>query len=338
MPVGYVVTGAEGFIGSHLVEYLLKSDPGCKVVALAQYQSDGSIGWLSSVGANRNLFVMRGDIRDTTCIRSAVFSAADDANNGVYLFNLAALVSVPFSNRMPSVYWEVNASAVLSMLTAVWGALRGFIQVSTSEVFNGLGSPYPHDALPSPVSLYGASKAAAEMLIRGFAGSNHGGMIRAVRLFNTFGPRQFPRAIIPKMIREALRVKADAGYRPRFGDPMAMRAFIPVENSCRALLQSSLVSTRSVVLQFGGNAEAIAMRDLWKLICEVMKIDPATAIWLCKEHMRDGFHVPCLQGQTSPELRNCDMRDPLVEGSEALGRMIDWVERHPHYASPEDYQ
>lgn len=328
----FIVTGADGFIGSHLVERLLAAPDTEQVVATALYQPDGSIGWLAEI-KNPKLKVLRGDIRDQAFLRRCVL--AYPTQSPITFYNLAAWVSVPKSLEMPHAYWETNATGVLTILSTLWGAIAQFIQVSTSEVFDGEGSPYAPDSPLCPVSPYGASKAAAEMLCRAWRGTTNDA-VKVLRIFNTFGPRQYPRAIIPKMLREALRLQEDPSWQPSFGDGTAVRSFIPVHMTCEALIGAAAINAG--VLQYGGGMEPITIRALWTMICRLVGVEAGRAVWMHSDHLRAGFEVPHLKGITSPQLAGLDAKEPLKEFEAALLKMLEWMRAHPVYCSPTDYQ
>jgi nucleoside-diphosphate-sugar epimerase len=174
------------------------------------------------------------------------------------------------------------------------------------------------------------------MICRGFTGTG-ASKIKVVRLFNTFGPRQYPRAVIPKMAREALKCLKDPGHRPRFGDPAASRAFIPVSFSVRALFAARLLPLNPIS-QYGGGAPAISISETWKTIAEVLGVDPGRAVWRCTELMRSSYTVKSLQGESSEALKAFDMVSPIDAMSVALGQLLEWVEAHPNYCADGEYQ
>lgn len=322
-----IVLGANGFIGSHLTERLLALHPGTSVVGVASYHSDGKHGWLDVIPKTPRLVLRRGDITDQTFLKSLAPNTPD-----TLIYNLAAHISVPGSLDLPERYWDTNATAVLKLLLLYDQA--SVVQVSTSEVFAGMSaadSAYKLDSALDPVSWYGAAKAASEMLVRASNRPNH----VFVRLFNTFGPRQFPRAVIPHMIREALAVRDGKKTCADLGDPNTMRGFHYVADVANALASLS-------TCQFQGNmqwasASPMTMQVLWELICGNVGIPAASAIWN-KNQRPDRVKVQALFGEVStcPDgVRALLGRTAFVQ---ALRETQSWLEQNPDYAATGYYQ
>ena len=193
-----LVTGADGFIGSHLVEALVRN--GVDVRAFVLYNSFNSWGWLDSAAADvkKSIEVVAGDIRDPHCVRSAMDSCEA-------VIHLAALIAIPYSYHAPSSYVETNISGTLNLLTAARDLNVGhFIHTSTSEVY-GTAQRVPIDE-EHPLqgqSPYAATKIGADQMALAFYRS-FGLPVSVIRPFNTFGPRQSARAVIPTVITQAL--------------------------------------------------------------------------------------------------------------------------------------
>jgi NAD dependent epimerase/dehydratase len=192
-----VVTGAGGFIGSHLAERLLAL--GARVTAFIRYNSRNDAGFLDAVAPKtKELKIIRGDIRDPGAVRSALEGA--DA-----VFHLAALVGIPYSYVHPIEVFDVNAKGTLNVLAASRDlALQRVIVASTSEVYGtALYVPIDEKHPKQPLSPYSASKISADAMALSF----HAAFelpVTVVRPFNTYGPRQSDRAIIPTIISQAL--------------------------------------------------------------------------------------------------------------------------------------
>jgi len=195
------VTGSEGFIGSHLVEGLVKKK--FKVKALIQYNSFNSYGWIDTFDEKlkKKIEVVLGDIRDKEFIEKAV--------KGVdVIINLAALISIPYSYIASRSYIDTNVNGLLNLLNASLSKnIKQFIQISTSEVY---GTPKKVPILETDQlnaqSPYAATKIAADQLALSF-NKSFGLPVSIIRPFNTFGPRQSTRAIIPTIITQALTKK-----------------------------------------------------------------------------------------------------------------------------------
>jgi UDP-glucose 4-epimerase len=193
-----LVTGADGFIGSHLVERLAAD--GARVRAFCLYNSRGSAGWLDEAdpAIRAGLDIRLGDIRDARFVEAAT--------DGVeVVFHLAALIAIPYSYVAAESFVDTNVRGTLNVLEAARRAgVRRLVQTSTSEVY---GTP---DQLPirethplNAQSPYAASKVAADQLALAFHRS-YGLPVVVLRPFNTFGPRQSERAVLPTMLRQLL--------------------------------------------------------------------------------------------------------------------------------------
>lgn len=218
-----VVTGADGFIGSHLTEALLAE--GCNVTALAQYNSFNNWGWLEGID-HPSLRVVTGDVRDPNFCRTLV-EGADT------VFHLAALIAIPYSYVAPDSYVDTNVKGTLNICQASRDAGVGRLLVtSTSEVY-GTAKYVPIDESHprQPQSPYSASKIGADALAMSF----HNAFdlnVSIVRPFNTYGPRQSARAIIPTIIAQIA-----AGVRDiKVGDLSPTRDFNYVADTCRGFI------------------------------------------------------------------------------------------------------
>ena len=188
-----LVTGADGFIGSHLTQALL--DEGCEVRALAQYNSFNNWGWLEDV-RHPGLEVVTGDVRDPNYCRHIV--------KGVdTVFHLAALIAIPYSYVAPDSYVDTNVKGTLNICQAVRDeGTERLLVTSTSEVY-GTARYVPIDERhpKQPQSPYSASKIGADAIALSFHNA-FGTPVTVVRPFNTYGPRQSARAIIPTIITQ----------------------------------------------------------------------------------------------------------------------------------------
>ena len=190
-----LITGSEGFIGSNLVEFLLKKN--FKLKCLILYNSNNHYGWLEHI-KHKNLETIMGDIRDNNFI--------DKITNDVgTIINLAALITIPYSYVSPKSYLDTNLTGVLNLLEVCTKKKIKLIHTSTSEVYgSALQIPIKEDHRIYSQSPYAASKTAADQLCISFYSSFKTKVI-LLRPFNTFGPRQSPRAIIPNIILQALK-------------------------------------------------------------------------------------------------------------------------------------
>lgn len=188
-----LVTGADGFIGSHLVELLLEK--GCDVRALSQYNSFNNWGWLEGM-SDPHLEIVSGDVRDSAFCRHIV----KDVDT---VYHLAALIAIPYSYLAPDSYVDTNISGTLNICQASLDAgVDRLVVTSTSEVYGtALQVPIPETHPRQPQSPYSATKIGADAIAMSFYNSFDLPLVIA-RPFNTYGPRQSARAIIPTIITQ----------------------------------------------------------------------------------------------------------------------------------------
>lgn len=231
-----LVTGADGFIGSHLTELLLRNGYG--VTALAQYNSFGTVGWLQGLH-HPNLKVVSGDIRDAAFCRHI-------AQGQQQIFHLAALIAIPYSYVAPESYVDTNVGGTLNILQAARGAgVERILVTSTSEVY-GTARYVPIDEKHErqPQSPYSATKIGADALARSFYLSMDTPVV-IVRPFNTYGPRQSARAIIPALITQMA-----AGRQViKVGDLTPTRDFNYVADTARGFMAIAQAPLEKVVGQ-----------------------------------------------------------------------------------------
>ncbi|MBN2452645.1 MAG: SDR family NAD(P)-dependent oxidoreductase [Candidatus Omnitrophica bacterium] len=198
-----LVTGAEGFIGSHLVEKLLEE--GCKVRAFVLYNSFNSLGWLDSFPKEKmkKIDIALGDVRDSDNVRVA-------ARGTDIIFHLAALIGIPFSYHSPESYVDTNIKGTLNVLQAAKDiGVKNVLVTSTSETYGTARyAPMDEKHPRQGQSPYSATKIAADAIAESFYRS-FGLPVTIVRPFNTYGPRQSARAVIPTIITQLLSGRRD---------------------------------------------------------------------------------------------------------------------------------
>jgi len=261
-----LVTGADGFIGSHLVERLVSH--GVTVRALAQYNSLNSWGWLDELPSLDTVDVVSGDIRDPHFCQ-ALMRDID------VVFHLAALIPIPYSYTAPDSYVDTNVKGTLNLCQAarVQG-IQKFIHTSTSEVY-GTAQYVPIDEKHPlvPQSPYSATKIAADSLALSFFYSFRLPLVVA-RPFNTYGPRQSARAVIPAIISQLASGIQDV----RLGDLTTTRDFTFVEDTCRGLMAiAELDGGLGEIFNIGSNSE-ISIGDLFDLIARSMGLAAAIPV------------------------------------------------------------
>jgi dTDP-glucose 4,6-dehydratase len=191
-----LVTGAGGFIGSHLTERMVEL--GADVRALVHYNALGSCGWLDSSATRDQIEVIAADVRDRDSIAAAV-SGVDT------VFHLAALIAIPYSYRAPQSYVAANIEGTINVLSAARDEeVRRMVHTSTSEVYGSARYVPIDEGHPlQGQSPYAASKIGADMMVQAFNASFAVPVV-TVRPFNTFGPRQSTRAVVPTIITQCL--------------------------------------------------------------------------------------------------------------------------------------
>jgi NAD dependent epimerase/dehydratase len=255
-----LVTGADGFIGSHLTEYLLSK--GYDVRAFVYYNSFGSWGWLDHVPKyiKDNLDVFSGDIRDPHGVKNALKGCS-------VVMHLAALIGIPYSYHSPDAYVDTNIRGTLNIVQAARELdVEKIVHTSTSEVY-GTAQFIPITEL-HPLqgqSPYSASKIGADQIAMSFY-SSFGIPVSIIRPFNTFGPRQSARAIIPTVITQIAN-----GHRLiKLGALHPTRDFTYVQDTVRGF-EAMAVADKAVgeIINIGSNYE-ISMQNTAQLIAEVM--------------------------------------------------------------------
>jgi NAD dependent epimerase/dehydratase len=259
--VKILVTGADGFIGSHLAEALVNRS--AKVTALCFYNSFDKYGWLDdlSESARAKLTIRRGDIRDAAFVRRI-------ARGQDIIFHLAALIAIPYSYLAAQSYVETNVVGTLNLLEAARESGVGrVIHTSTSEVYGtALTLPIAEDHPLQGQSPYSASKIGADMMAEAFARS-FDLPVAILRPFNTYGPRQSERAVIPTVMRQALDPSCAT---IRIGDASTVRDFTFVDDAVAAFLAVGLAEN----IDFGraynaGSEKAVSIAEIINLVLDL---------------------------------------------------------------------
>jgi NAD dependent epimerase/dehydratase len=256
-----LVTGADGFIGSHLTEFLVKN--GWYVLALAQYNSFNNWGWLEDIACLDSVEVISGDVRDPHFCKHITRSVDT-------VFHLAALIGIPYSYVAPDTYVATNVTGTLNICQAAKeNGVQRVIHTSTSEVY-GTAQYVPIDEKHplQPQSPYSASKIAADSMAMSFYNA-FDLPVTIARPFNTYGPRQSARAVIPTIISQIATGKTQI----KLGDVSPTRDFNYVEDTCQGFL--ALAKSEAAVGQtvnIASNYE-ISVGDTLDLIRELMGRD-----------------------------------------------------------------
>ena len=255
-----LVTGGDGFIGSHLVETLVKK--GAVVTALTQYNSFNYWGWLEDVDCLKEVEVLCGDIRDP-------FFCQKMTKGVDTVFHLGALIAIPYSYVAPASYVDTNITGTLNMCQAALdNGCSKLIHTSTSEVY-GTAQYVPIDEKHplQPQSPYSATKIGADAMAMSYFNAFNLPVLIA-RPFNTYGPRQSARAVIPTIIMQIA-----AGMKQiKLGDLSPTRDFNYVADTCRGFIALAESEAVGETVNIGSNYE-ISVRDTLGIIKRLMKSD-----------------------------------------------------------------
>ena len=260
-----LVTGGCGFIGSHLVESLVIS--GFDVTAFDRYNSDSDHYHLANSKLKGEFEVILGDIRDYDSVQNAV-------KGKQFILHLAALIGIPYSYISPMAYIKTNIEGTYNVLEAARACQTEQVVItSTSETY-GSAQYVPIDENHPKVgqSPYSATKIAADQLAYSYFAS-FDLPVKIVRPFNTYGPRQSSRAIIPNIISQALSNKEIISL----GNLLPTRDLTYVADTCDAFIDIMHANTFGQAINIG-NGEEISISDLAELICNIIGVDKAIAL------------------------------------------------------------
>ncbi len=305
-----LVTGADGFIGSHLTELLVEQ--GHQVRALAQYNSFNFWGWLEDVSCRDDIEVISGDIRDPD-VCNRITRGVDT------VFHLAALIAIPYSYEAPDSYVATNIDGTVNICrAAIANGVRRVVHTSTSEVY-GTARYVPIDeAHPlQPQSPYSASKIGADMMAMSYHNAYNLPLCIA-RPFNTYGPRQSARAVIPTIISQI----ASGATRIQLGDVSPTRDFNYVRDTCRGFIAlAECDAAIGQTVNIGSNFE-ISVGDTLELIRELMgrDVEFVTDEQRIRPEKSEVFRLWC----DNRLIRELTGYDPEVDIREGLKRTIDW--------------
>ena len=252
-----LVTGAGGFIGSHLTEHLVAS--GAQVRGFVHYNALGTWGWLDQSSVKNEMDVIAGDIAD----RDSVLTAAKDVD---VIFHLAALIAIPYSYDAPASYVRTNIEGTLNVLQAArLYDVERVVHTSTSEVYGTAQYAPIDEAHPlQGQSPYSASKIGADKQVEAFHLS-FGVPVVTVRPFNTFGPRQSARAVIPTIITQCL-----TGDVIRLGSLHPTRDLNYVANTVEGFVMAAATPAAIGQTINLGSGREISIGDLAQLIAQLM--------------------------------------------------------------------
>jgi NAD dependent epimerase/dehydratase len=317
-----LVTGGEGFIGSHLVERLVRE--GAEVRALVQYNAFGRFGWLDPA-VHGDVRVLPGDVRDPGRVREAVDGCE-------VVFHLAALIGIPYSYVAPESYVQVNVEGTSNVALACRSTgVAKLVHTSTSETYgSALRVPIDEDHPMQPQSPYSASKIGGDMMALSYWHAFELPVV-VVRPFNTYGPRQSTRAVIPTILTQL----HGGATQVRLGATAPTRDFNYVEDTVSGFLAVAGCD-RAVghVVNIGSGRE-ISIGDLVQLLVRVT--GSSAEVVVDPDRVRPaGSEVDRLlcDGTRAREWAGWTPQVPLEEG---LRRTSDWVKENLHLLDTEGY-
>jgi len=317
-----VVTGAGGFIGSHLVEKLVEA--GADVRGFVHYNALGSWGWLDQSPVRSDIEVVAGDVSDRDSVRQAL-------QGRDIVFHLAALIAIPYSYHAPESYVRTNINGTLNVLqTSRDLGLERVVHTSTSEVYGtALYAPINEKHPLQGQSPYSATKIGADKLVEAFHRSFKVPVV-TVRPFNTFGPRQSARAVIPAIITQCL-----AGDTVKLGNLTPTRDLNYVANTVDGFMQAAMIPEAIGQTINLGSGREISIGDLAQLIAELVG-KPIDIVNQEKRMRPEQSEVDRLLADNSlaQELLGWQPKVSLEQG---LAKTIEWLQQNLERYRPDVY-
>lgn len=313
-----LITGADGFIGSHLTELLVRE--GYKVKALSQYNSFNNWGWLEDVNCSADIEVLNGDVRDPHYCKH-ITKEVD------LVFHLAALIAIPYSYVAPDSYVDTNVKGTLNICQAAMeNGVQRVIHTSTSEVYGtALYVPIDEKHPLQAQSPYSASKIGADAMAMSFYNA-FGLPLTIARPFNTYGPRQSARAIIPTIISQI----ANGKKQIKLGDVTPTRDFNYVTDTCRGFLDLARCEKAiGEVVNIGSNYE-ISISDTLNIIREIMgsNVEFLEDAQRVRPEKSEVFRLWC----DNTKIRSLTGFNPEYSIHEGLKATVAWFMRPEHLA------
>ena len=319
-----LVTGSSGFIGSHLTEYLVER--GYEVVAFDRYNNNNHYGWLEKSKYKKKIEFILGDIRDYDSVNKAMKGCQS-------VMHLAALIGIPYSYISPTAYIKTNVEGTLNILESAKNLkLKQVIITSTSEVYGtAIKKKLSENDELKAQSPYAASKIAADQLSLSYYRS-FGLPVKIIRPFNTFGPRQSARAVIPSIITQAL-----SKNKIKIGNLNTTRDFLYVEDLCAAY-EKILKSKKLLgeVINVGVDSE-ISIKNLILKISKILKIKliPVVEKKRVRPQKSEVLRLKC----DSTKIKRMTKWKPEYDLDKGLNKLIRWIKEDDNIKNykPENY-
>jgi len=320
------VTGADGFIGSHLIELLVEA--GAEVRALVYYNSWNDIGWLKDVPESTlsKVEIIRGDIRDSDHMRELVKGCE-------YVMHLSSLIAIPYSYHAPRSYVDTNVTGALNILQACResDSLTRLVHVSTSETY-GTAQYVPINELHPLVgqSPYSASKIAADKMAESYYLS-FGLPVVTARPFNTFGPRQTARAVIPTIASQLISGKKQL----KLGALSPTRDFNYVTDTARGMLALALCPEAEGEVVNIGSGDEWSISETVNMLCDIAGRE--VEILTDEERIRpEKSEVNRLLADNS-RITNLSDWTTEVKFNDGLERTYRWIEKNMQHFDVNTY-
>lgn len=316
------ISGATGFIGSHLAELCVQK--GYSVIAFDRYNSNNNHGWLENSKFKKDMKIILGDIRDY----DSVFKSMKGCDT---VFHLAALIGIPYSYNSPLAYLKTNVEGTYNVLES--GKNQGIDQLvitSTSEVYGSAQFTPINEKHPLVgQSPYSASKIAADQL----ALSYHKSFkmpVKILRPFNTYGPRQSLRAVIPTIISQCLKEN-----NINLGNIHPSRDFLYVEDTCKGFLE--IAKSKKLLGEVAniGSGKEITIKNLTKLIMKIS--DTKKKINHEKKRTRPKNSEVNRLICDNKKIIKCSKWKPKVRLEEGIKRTLDWLKNSPSLKKSHQY-
>ncbi len=321
-----IITGAAGFIGSHLSELFIKK--GYDVIAFDRYNSFNTFGWLDSSKYKKNIEFILGDIRDYDSVSRLLKKSKN-------VIHLAALIGIPYSYISPSAYVKTNIEGTLNILEASKNFnYEKVLVTSTSEIYGSAQTKSISENHPvNAQSPYAASKISADQLSLSYFKSFEL-PISIVRPFNTYGPRQSLRAVIPTIVSQLLK-----GNTLKIGNINTSRDLTFVDDTCEGfyrLFKSNNKKILGEIVNIGSNNE-IKIKDIINKISELLKVKPNIKIE--KIRVRPGFSEVTRLRCNNLKLKKLTDWSPKINIKTGLEKLIDWMKKNKknHLKKEDEY-
>ena len=316
------ISGATGFIGSHLAELCVQK--GYSVIAFDRYNSNNDHGWLENSKFKKDMKIVLGDIRDY----DSVFKSMRGCDT---VFHLAALIGIPYSYNSPLAYLKTNVEGTYNVLESGKNqSIDQLVITSTSEVYGSAQFTPINEKHPLVgQSPYSASKIAADQLALSYYKSFKT-PVKILRPFNTYGPRQSLRAVIPTIISQCLKEN-----NINLGNINPSRDFLYVEDTCKGFLEIAKSKKLFGEVSNIGSGKEITIKNLTKLIMKISDIKKRVINEKKRTRPKNSEvnRLIC----DNQKIIKCSKWKPKVRLEEGIKRTLDWLKNSPSLKKSDQY-